>query len=73
MDSTMGHFQLDFGNENTGTVIFIFSLLLLIKNLKRYHEIWKIIDFKETQLTFAFSALWNIEWSYRMLKWVAFL
>lgn len=41
MDSTMGHFQLDFGNENTGTVIFIFSLLLLIKNFKRYHEIWK--------------------------------
>lgn len=33
----------------------------------------KIIDFKETQLTFAFSALWYIEWSYRMLKWVAFL
>lgn len=54
MDSTMGHFQLDFGNENTGTVIFIFSLLLLIKDIMKYG---KIIDFKETQLTFAFSAL----------------
>lgn len=41
MVSPMGHYQKDFENENTGTVIFIFSLLLLIKNLKRYHEIWK--------------------------------
>lgn len=41
MDLIMGYFRLDFGNENIGIVIFIFFFLLLIKNLKRYYEIWK--------------------------------
>lgn len=35
MDSTMGHFQLDFGNENTCTVIFIFFSSTIDKKFKK--------------------------------------